>query len=237
MQPRTAVIVQSNYIPWRGYFDLIRRADVFIVLDIVQYTKNDWRNRNRIKTRTGPAWLTVPVRHSLGAGTPIDAVEAQDPRWAVKHLKSLQQNYSRAACFDAAKAWLFPLFESLSGQPNLSAINTTLIGAIAARMGIATPIVACSELAPRADLLAQSATARLITLCQRAGATRYLSGPAARDYLDVALFDAAGIAVEWMRYDGYPEYPQLFGAFDPRLSVVDLVMNTGDRAGDYLGDV
>ncbi len=234
MSTRTAVVLQSNYIPWRGYFDLIRRADIFIVLDIVQYTKNDWRNRNRIKTRTGPNWLTIPVSHSLASETAIDEAIVTDRRWSKKHVKALQQNYSRAACFTETSGWLFPLFESLSEERSLSAINVRLIREIAQSLGLKTEIVSCTSLIERDDLLAQTASVRLSNLCQAANATHYLSGPAAQDYLETDPFDAAGIRVEWMSYEGYPEYPQLFGDFDGRLSVVDLLMNAGANAPDYL---
>ena len=117
---RTAVILQSNYIPWRGYFDLIRLADVFIILDVVQYTKNDWRNRNRIKTRTGPTWLTIPVSYALSDAPAIDEVRVPDPRWSTKHVKSLTQNYTRAGFFDQTAAWLFPALEGNAPENRLS---------------------------------------------------------------------------------------------------------------------
>jgi hypothetical protein len=230
---KTVVILQSNYLPWRGYFDLMRRADLFVVLDVVQFTKNDWRNRNIIKTPSGPQWLTIPVRHSLGEATTIDRATVADTRWAAKHSKSLKQCYSRAAAYDETAPWLLGLIESLAEETQLSAINVRLLAAIAERLGIGTPIVQCTDLLSRDDIVGAEPSQRLVDLCRAAGATRYLSGPAAQAYLNVELFSAHGMAVDWMSYADYPAYPQLWGAFDPKVSIVDLLFNTGAAAATY----
>lgn len=231
---KTCAIVQSNYLPWRGYFDLIRSADVFVLLDVVQYTKNDWRNRNRIMTRSGPHWLTVPVSYSFSARPAIDEVAVSDTRWAQKHIKTLQQAYARAPAFAHTAEFLFPQLRALGAEPRLSAINQSLIQAISTRLGLATPIRPAPDLLGRDRLIALDPNDRLIAICEAAGAGRYLSGPAAKSYLDEARFRAAGIAVDWMAYPDYPPYPQTGPAYDGHLSIVDLLFNTGPEAAAYL---
>lgn len=230
---KTVVILQSNYLPWRGYMDLIRKSDIFVVFDIVQYTKNDWRNRNRIKAANGPIWITIPVSASLSDATPIDHVRIADARWADKHIRSIRQAYAGAPFLKTEGEWLFNEIDQLRDETLLSAVNTSLLRRLARRLLIESPIVNCTELVPREELLAASPSQRLLDLCRIAGASRYLSGPAAKDYLDVDLFAAAGIDVEWMRYD-YPDYPQMHGPFLPGMSIVDLMLNTGTEAPSYL---
>jgi WbqC-like protein family len=230
---KTIVILQSNYIPWRGYFDLIRQADCFIFLDVVQFTKNDWRNRNRIKTAAGAQWITIPVRHALSTSAAIDETQVADRRWIEKHIKTLAQNYSRAGAYGPESHWLFDQLRSLGNEDLLSAINQKLIRAIAQRIGIQTALMQCTDFIPRSELITMDPNRRLLALCQAAGATRYLSGPAARSYLDVYMFASAGIDVTWMSYEEYPPYPQLWGAFDTHLSIVDLLLNAGPKSGNY----
>lgn len=231
---KTVVIVQSNYLPWRGYFDLMRRCDLFVLSDTVQYTKRDWRNRNIIKTPSGPHWLTVPVRWASQAGTSIDEVEMADPLWASKHIEILRHNYRRAAAYEEQSPWLFALLQGLAGERLLTCVNTQLLTAIAAHLGITTPIVHSTRLVARETLNGLEKNARTLAICQAAGATRYLSGPAAKAYLDESEYADRGIDVAWMSYEGYPEYSQLWGTFEPKVSIVDLLLNTGSRAGDYL---
>jgi hypothetical protein len=230
---KTAVILQSNYLPWRGYFDLMRRCEVFILYDMVQYTDRDWRNRNVIKTPTGSQWITLPVHHSLKAPVSIDETVVADPHWATKHVNVIKQNYKRARAFGEISPWLFQLLESLAAEPLLSRINTRLITEIAARLGIATPIIHSTQLVPRQDLVEMDRVARILAVCEAAGVNRYLVGPAAKSYLDESEFRAHGIDVAWMSYEGYPEYPQLWGSFEPKVSIVDLLLNTGVSAGTY----
>lgn len=231
---QTISIVQSNYIPWRGYFDLIRGSDEFVIGDNVQYTKQDWRNRNRIKTPNGVAWLTIPVRSAnrVSARLRIDEVLIADPRWCDVHLNALWQSYRKAPFFDEVAAWLFPLFEEVAHELLLTAVNEHLLRGIACRLGIRTRFRRVAELHDGVDGMGRSE--RIIALCKAAGATRYLTGPAAATYLDVGAFRANGICVEWMDYTGYPEYPQLWGAYQPNLSIVDLLFNTGSCAAAYL---
>ena len=225
--PVTVSILQSNYIPWKGYFDIIARSDYFVVYDLVQYTKNDWRNRNMIKTRNGLQWLTIPVRHQR-LDQPICEVLATDNHWRRKHWKALCQAYSKAPHFadfcDELQA-LYLEEEELS----LSKINRSFIDRVSEFLGLKTKIVDAAELS-----LAEGQTGRLVDICQSLGAGRYLSGPAARSYLDQTMFSEAGIEIEWMDYSGYPEYEQLNPPFEHAVSIVDLLFNTGRRAQEYM---
>jgi hypothetical protein len=231
----TVAIVQSNYIPWRGYFDIIRKSDIFITLDVVQYTRRDWRNRNIIKTSSGPQWLTIPVQVKGRYDQPIDNTAIDGGEWTEKHIQAISLNYRRAAAFNEIAPSLFGALRKSGAEKFLSPCNEHLLNTLCGLLGISTPICRAADLLPRSELLAMEATARLVQLCKAAGADCYLSGPAARDYLDVAAFESEGIAVAWMDYGGYPEYPQLWGEFSPAVSAIDLLLNCGAMAKDYLG--
>jgi WbqC-like protein family len=232
---RTVVITQSNYLPWRGYFDLIRQADELILLDSVQYTRRDWRNRNKIKTASGPLWLTVPVEVKGLYHQAIDEVRVADRGWSAAHRRAIELAYGRAPHFPDGFAWLDGLLADLAGETSLACVNEALLRALCARLGIATPIRRCTDVLERETLKRTDATGRLVDLAIAVGATRYLTGSAAQGYLDVSAFTRRGIEVEWMSYEGYPDYPQLWGAFEPAVSVIDLLLNTGPDAPAYLG--
>jgi hypothetical protein len=231
---KTVAIIQSNYLPWRGYFDIIRHCDVFIIGDTVQYTTRDWRNRNSIKTASGKRWLTIPVHNTPQASTMIDEVCVADPRWVARHIDILRQNYRKAAAFREVSPWLFELLESLGEEELLSRINTRLLIGVAERLGITTPISRSTDFIPRDVQGALDKNMRTLAVCRAAGANRYLSGPAARSYIDEELFRSHGIDVAWMSYENYPPYPQLWGDFEPNVSIVDLLLNTGAAAGSYV---
>ncbi|QVM89948.1 WbqC family protein [Pseudomonas entomophila] len=229
MQKKVAV-VQSNYIPWKGYFDLIRSVDAFVLYDDVQYTRRDWRNRNKIKTAQGEHWLSVPVKNRGRYEQLINEVQVSEPDWAARHWKTIEMNYRRAACFNQMELPVRTLYEQAAELADLSAINQLFITGLCALLNIHTPLY-------RSEHLGRSEAGkneRLIHLCQALGATEYLSGPAASSYLDEAAFAAAGLDVSYMSYAGYPEYPQLFGAFEHAVSVVDLLFNTGSEASNFL---
>jgi hypothetical protein len=232
---RTIAIVQSNYLPWRGYFDMIRSVDEFILLDVVQYTRRDWRNRNIIKTPQGPLWITIPVEVKGKYLQPIDETRISDRGWAEGHARTIELNYRRAAGFEQIAPWLFKLLQDAAREELLTKVNEGVIRATCELLNIHVAIRRCTDLLGRDELIAMEPTARLLALCQAAGAKRYRSGPAARSYLDEQRFAAAGIDVAWMDYSGYPEYPQLWGAFEPRVSVIDLLLNVGTRAATLLG--
>ncbi|MGG1944398.1 WbqC family protein [Trinickia sp. NRRL B-1857] len=219
-------ILQSNYIPWKGYFDIIASVDEFILYDDMQFTKNDWRNRNRIKTPTGLQWLSIPVGANIHRRIRDVALPATG--WAAQHWKALSLNYSAAAHFEPIASWLAPLYLE-NACLDLSSFNRTMIEAICAHLGIGTRISNSWDYT-----LIEGKTERLVSLCRQAGGTVYLSGPSARGYLDESLFAAAGIEVQWMRYGPYPEYPQLWGPFAHEVSVLDLLFNCGDDAPRYM---
>jgi len=221
-------IVQSNYIPWKGYFDLIRFCDEFVLYDDVQYTRRDWRNRNLIKTPHGLHWLTIPVEVKGRYLQRIRDTRVSDPGWGRKHWAVLRHNYAKAPFFQRYRECLEALY--LAPSPEyLSEINRIFLEAIAPELGIRTPISFSGDYE-----LAEGRSERLLGICRAARADVYLSGPAARGYLDEGLFAAAGIRVEWMDYSGYAQYPQLFGAFEHGVSVLDLLFNAGPDAWKYM---
>ncbi|MBH3427771.1 WbqC family protein [Pseudomonas alkylphenolica] len=228
MQKKVAV-VQSNYIPWKGYFDLIRSVDAFVLYDDVQYTRRDWRNRNKIKTAQGEHWLSVPVKNRGRYEQLINDVQVSEPDWAAKHWKTIEMSYRRAACFTQMEAPMRALYEQAAGLENLSCINELFIRGLCALLDIHTPLYRSADLGH-----CEGKNERLIQLCQALDATEYLSGPAAGCYLDEAAFAATGIEVSYMNYAGYPEYPQLYGEFQHAVSVVDLLFNTGSDASTFL---
>ena len=221
-------IVQSNYIPWKGYFDLIASVDVFVIYDDMQYTKRDWRNRNRIKTEKGSAWLTVPVEVKGKYFQKINEVKISDPDWANKHWNMLHQNYREAPCYDQVKSWLQPLYMGLDAI-HLSEVNKFLIQNICHHLGIKTEILDSSDF----ELLDER-NARLAHICQQVGGDEYVSGPAAQGYMDEAVFSERGIRVSWADYQGYEEYSQLWGKFDHFVTILDLMFNVGIDAENYM---
>jgi len=225
---RKAFIVQSNYIPWKGYFDAINRADVFVLYDDMQYTRRDWRNRNRIKTPNGTAWLTIPVQVKGKYLQKINETAISDLGWNEAHWKTIAMNYARAPHFGLYK----DLFEDLylnCRETMLSAVNHRFIRAICDMLGITTEIRWSSEFELRGDR-----NERLLNLCLDLGADEYLSGPSAGAYLDAGLWQNRGVNITFLDYSGYPEYPQLFGTFEHAVSVIDLLFNTGADAGKYM---
>ncbi len=227
-QGKRVAIVQSNYIPWKGYFDMIAAVDEFILLDDVQYTKRDWRNRNLIKTAQGAQWLTIPVANKGRQTQLIDETEISEP-WAEQHWGRIRHSYGKAPYFRAYEAPLAGLYEAAAGLTRLSDINRVLLEGLCKLLNIGTPLARSRDYASTG-----SKTEKLLTLCQSAAAVSYLSGPSARNYLNEAAFADAGIAVSWMEYGGYPVYPQLYGEFDHYVSVIDLLFNTGPEARRHM---
>lgn len=224
---KKVAILQSNYIPWKGYFDLIAAVDEFILYDDMQYTRRDWRNRNQIKTPHGLQWLSVPVKVKGKFHQSIRETEIDGDSWAQDHWRALMLNYRRAPCFDEIAAIVEPLYRA--DYTHLSQLNRVFIETLCNYLGISTRISNCWDYT-----LCEGKTERLLDLCVQAGADTYISGPAAKNYLDESLFDAQGIAVEWFDYSGYPEYPQLWGAYTHTVSVLDLLFNTGKQASAYM---
>ena len=228
---KSVAIIQSNYIPWKGYFDIINSVDEFILYDEVQYTNNDWRNRNRIIGANGSFWLTIPVHSSNHFCRPIASIKVAGQEWNLKHRKSIRQSYARAAHFESIFPEINGIYLNCAGLHFLSEINQFMIEAIARLLGIGTKISKSSEYGIDTSL---NKTDKLVALCQGAGATHYLSGPSAGCYLDEDLFAKAGISVEFMNYDNYPEYRQLATPFEHRVSIIDLLLNEGPNARNYM---
>lgn len=221
-------ISQSNYIPWKGYFDLINSVDEFVLYDDMQYTKRDWRNRNKIKTPAGLQWLTIPVEVKGKYFQKISETKISEQNWNAEHWKAIKHNYSKAPCFKQ----FAPVFEELymtASESYLSQINYKFIQAICSILNIATPIFFSSKYDLRGDK-----SERLLNICLDASASVYYSGPAAKDYLDTALFEANHIEVVWFDYSGYKEYPQLYPPFEHSVSVLDLILNVGDEADKFM---
>ncbi|WP_332742580.1 WbqC family protein [Hydrogenophaga sp.] len=225
---KKVAILQSNYIPWKGYFDLIASVDEFILYDDMQYTRRDWRNRNQIKTPQGLQWLTVPVKVKGKYHQKIRETEIDGTEWAHEHWKSLTQNYRRAPHFEAIADWLEPLY--LGQQENhLSQLNRRLIEAICGYLGIRTILRNSWEYE-----LVEGKTERLASLCAQAKGHEYVSGPSAKDYIDEKVFHDLGIRVMWFEYGGYAEYPQLWGPFAHNVTILDLLFNCGKDAQRYM---
>lgn len=225
---KKVAIVQSNYIPWKGYFDMIASVDEFILFDDMQYTRRDWRNRNQIKTPQGLQWLTVPVKVKGRYHQTIRETEIDGADWVQAHWKALAQNYRRAPHFAEVSSWLEPCYSG-GIYTHLSGLNRTLVEAVCDYLGIVTRISNSwdYELQP-------GKTERLVSLCEQAGGTEYISGPAARDYIQPELFAERGIALGWFDYSDYPEYPQLWGEFTHGVTILDLLFNCGKNAPHFM---
>jgi hypothetical protein len=224
---KKVAVIQSNYIPWKGYFDIIHDVDLFILYDDVQYTKNDWRNRNKIKTAQGVRWLTIPVgsqEKSL-----IYEVELNDNHWLRKHWATIQQSYSKAPFFKQYQDFFEHVYTK-EQWTNLSALNQFLIKTISSEfLGLDTEFMDSREFSLTGDKVN-----RLLDLLRKAEAALYVSGPSARDYLDEQEFIEAGIELVYKDYSGYPEYPQLFPPFEHQVSILDVLFNCGPEAPHYI---
>lgn len=224
------VILQPSYIPWRGAFDQIWRADLYIFYDDVQYDKHGWRNRNQIKTAQGKQWLTIPV-HSAGATEGLlikDAKMDWAKPWAKNHWKTLSFAYAKAPYFRRYASLLEPFYQRT--DTHLADFTIDLTVALAREIGIAhTRFMRSSEIPG----ISGEKTDRLIQILTNVGAKHYISGPSARDYIESDKFDEAGITLEYMRYN-YPEYPQLYPPYDPYVTILDLMFMVGDWALSYI---
>jgi hypothetical protein len=220
-------IIQSSYIPWKGFFDLIGRCDEYVIYDSAQFVKRHWHNRNRIKTANGTEWLTIPVITKGHFDQPIDQVRIEKP-WAHKHWRSIEMAYKRAPFFEQLAPTVKGWYDGADKQLLLTDVNAIFINGIAGLLRLKTRIVRDAAYPSEG-----AKTERLLGIAHAAGANRYLSGPSARAYFDESMFTAAGIAPEWMSYEGYPEYPQLHGGFEHAVTALDLLFNTGPDASRY----
>jgi hypothetical protein len=228
MTIKKIAILQSNYIPWKGYFDMIAAVDEFIIYDEMQYTRRDWRNRNKIKTPHGVQWITVPVMVKGKYYQQIRDTEIDGDDWAATHWKTITQNYKKTAHFSEISSWIEPIYlnERFS---HLSALNRRLIEAVCQYLGIKTTISNSWDYK-----LIDGKTERLADLCRQAGGTEYISGPSAKDYIDEKVFLDIGVKLSWFDYDGYANYPQLWGEFTHGVTILDLLFNCGQNAADFM---
>lgn len=220
-------INQSNYVPWKGYFDIIHDVDVFLFYDDVQYTKNDWRNRNQVKTRTGLQWLTIPTGTDLKRRICDVCIESNN--WQRKHWQTLTQLYGKAPFFRDYTPFLTEVYIEREWR-NLSELNQFLIRTIAHEfLGIRTPMHQASEFPSTG-----TSQERVLSLLKAVQADVYVSGPAAKAYLDAERFRNAGIQVVWKDYSEYPEYPQFHPPFQHTVTILDLLFHAGPRAPFYI---
>lgn len=225
---RRVAILQSSYVPWRGYFDMIRRVDHFLLYDEVQYTRRSWRNRNRIRTAHGVHWLTVPVRVKGQFEQRIDQTRIDGTAWAHKHWRTLRHAYGRAPYWERYAERLEALY--LDDPPShLSVLNRRFLRALCELLAIDTPIEMSTDY--RSE---PGRNRRLIRLCRELDADVYVSGPSARVYVDEDQFAAAGLRVEWLDYPEYAPYLQVHGGWEPRLSVLDLLFNVGPESASWV---
>jgi len=226
---KQVAILQSNYIPWKGYFDIIRASDEFVIYDEAQYTKHDWRNRNLIKTQSGPKWMAIPILSKGKLGQRIDEAKVASRTWAKDHWRTLVHNYSRAPFFEQYAATFEQAYNDAANEDRLSPINRGFLELVCKILNIQARLTSSLDYPTSGP-----ATARVVEMCRMAGATSYLSGPNARNYLQEQEFKDAGVELKWMDYSGYPEYPQLFPPFEHQVSVLDLIFNVGPEAPFYI---
>lgn len=225
---KKAIITQSNYIPWKGYFDAIAAVDVFVVYDEMQYTKRDWRNRNMIKTPQGNKWLSIPVEVKGKYFQKINETKVSDKNWTASHWNLLKQNYKDSSHFKEMAEWIEPLYRNCKFD-YLSEINIHFIREINKFLEIDTEIVFSKDLN-----LAEGKTEKLVKICKDLGVNQYFSGPAARNYMDEGLFKQEKVDVAYWDYTNYPEYDQLYGEFEHGVTIFDLIFNKGNSAANYL---
>lgn len=221
-------IIQSNYIPWKGYFDIIRSVDEFVLYDDMQYTRRDWRNRNVIKTPNGLQWLTIPVEVKGKYYQTIKETRIADKDWNIRHWQIIRQNYANASGFKVYAEIIENLYVNCNFD-YLSDVNYYFLTNLCSLLGINTKFRWSSEF-----LLEEDRTIRLISICKQCNAETYVSGPAAKSYMDEPLFTEEGIKLEYFDYNNYVEYNQITKPFNHYVSIIDLLFNTGTSANEFL---
>ena len=227
---KSIAILQSNYLPWKGYFDIIAAVDEFLIFDEVQYTRRDWRNRNKIIVQGTPRWLTIPVRTKGRFEERIDEIEADGGSWAERHWRTISHAYGKAEFFGEYRSALETAYSQAAGLVRLTQINELFLRTLGACLGLSTPITRTSDI-PRQ---ATNPTDRLVEICVARGATQYLSGPAAKIYIQVDRFEQAKVELRYADYSGYPVYDQHSPSFEHGVSIVDTLMRCGPGARNHL---
>lgn len=219
-------ILQSNYIPWKGVFDMINMVDTFVFFDDVDFTKRDWRTRNIIKTSNGDLCLSIPVKKT-SRGTKINEVNIINDGWQEKHLESIKRAYKKSEFYQN----YLPLLENIyldNKWESLSVLNQFIIKEVANILEIKTQFIDSTQLNVEG-----TKDDRLIDICKTLNATTYLSGPAAKNYIDINKFKNNNIGLEYIIYD-YPRYTQLHGEFNHFVTVLDVLFNCGIQAPNFI---
>lgn len=222
------MITQSNYIPWKGYFDAINKVDLMVLYDEMQYTRRDWRNRNKIKTPNGLKWLSIPVKVKGKYFQKINEMEVLDNSWASKHWKTIYHTYSKAPYFNEYADFFEALYKKAESLALLSEINLLFLSEISQLLSIDTKFVWSRDFDIRGDK-----SEKLLNVCLDLGASDYYTGPAAKGYMDVELFREKGVEVHWLDYSKYPPYPQLYGGFEHGVTILDTLFMVGADAPSY----
>jgi hypothetical protein len=222
------IITQSNYIPWKGYFDGMALVDELVIYDDMQYTKRDWRNRNLIKTAQGLKWLSIPVEVKGKYFQKINETRISDKYWIEDHLNQLKQNYKQANCYNSVFPWIEELYLNCKFDL-LTEVNHYFLEEINKYLNIDVKILRSESFA-----LAEDRTERLLNICIERGATDYYTGLAAKAYLDEEMFDNSGVKVHYFDYSGYPIYVQLHGDFEHGVSILDLLLNMGKASPQFM---
>ena len=223
-------IIQSNFMPWKGYFDIISSVDYFVFFDTCQYTRRDWRNRNKIKVVNGDSWISVPVQVKNKFDQKINETLVSDSNWAQKIWNKVEYNYKNAPFYSYVKENLYENVMKKIDSPFLSVINQTLIEIIAKEF-----LHISTEFRKAEDFnIVDDKNMRLINIVKELEGTEYISGEAAKSYIQNDLFDSNNIKLTYMEYNGYEEYEQLSGEFDHFVSIIDLLMMKGPDAKNYL---
>ena len=213
---------QPQYLPWLGYFDKIDKADIFVLLDTVQFKKNEWQNRNKIKSAQGWQWLTVPVMYKYPQS--INEVTIDNKvNWQRKHRQALVSNYKKAPYYHRVEEVLRDIFSS--SWQFISQLNIEVVKRLVRVMGIGTPLYVASELGE----FFQDPDERLVAITRHFGSGTYLAGIGGRGYMNLDVYDKGGIEVMFQDFK-HPVYHQLFGDFEPFMSVIDLIFNHGDKS-------
>lgn len=225
---KTIAIMQSNYIPWKGYFDMIHHVDEFVLFDDVQFTRRDWRNRNRIKTKGSLLWLTIPVATRGKFKQNIEDIVIDGEKWRLNHWETIKRNYSKTKHFNTYKDKFEILYMGLK-ESKLSECNKMFIMVICEILGISTKISLSTDYQK-----SQGKTQKLIDISRQCHATTYLSPPGSSVYLEQGLFEKENIKLKYMDYEGYPEYTQNYPPFEHRVSVIDLIFHHGPESPYYI---
>ncbi|MET3889533.1 hypothetical protein ABIE41_000609 [Bosea sp. OAE506] len=220
---KTIAILQSNYIPWKGYFDIVSAVDEFLIFDDVQFTKRDWRNRNLIVQDGKLLWLTIPVNTKGAFHASIADVTIAEPNWARKHWMSIVHAYRKAPYYGEIGPQLETLYSEAGKFERLTDVNLHFIRGLTTMIGLSTTFLR-TDIVPRQ---AADPTGRLVEICVARQASLYLSGPAAKSYIEQPQFDAAHVDVVYANYAGYPVYDQAMEPFEQGVSIIDTLMRCG----------